>query len=283
MKPLSSENELTLRLFIVAAACIGAVLSTIFSLTHGIFEVFPFLYILPIILVVYFFPKRAVLFSLGISLVYIGLIYLFGFTNPSLIATATAWFAIFITVGVVSSSYANKLLEERTRIRNILENSQDGIFCFDLATQQIVEINVKCARWLKYNRSDLLGQNLGAVWTEPSEREQFITGVKTGQSWLETEGVFRAKDGTLLRFVVSAVLVTQKRVLCSAIDVTGSKIVDEEIRRTLEELEEQVKARTAHLEKINEELQAEILERREFERTILSAENTAPRDPEDEE
>ena len=112
-KCLSDENEEALRLFIIAAACVGAVLTTIFSLTHGIFEVFPFLYILPIILMVYFYPKKAVLFSLGISLTYISLIYFFGFTNPHLIAIATAWFAIFITIGIVASSYANQLIEEQ--------------------------------------------------------------------------------------------------------------------------------------------------------------------------
>ena len=280
MRSLSRENEEILRLFIIAAACIGAILTTVFSLTHGIFEVFPFLYLLPIILMVYFYPKRAVLFSLGLSLAYIGLIYLYGITNTELIAIATAWFAIFITIAVVASSYANRLIEERTRIRNILDNSQDGMFCFDLDTRHILEINPKCAKLLRYERSALLGRELEAIWAEPSEREQFITGVKAGQAERETEGVFRAQDGTLLRFVVSAVLVTGNRVLCSAIDITGSKIVDEEIRRTLEDLEEQVRARTAHLEKINEELQAEILERRRIERTILSGEDSR-KDPED--
>ncbi|MDD4136298.1 MAG: PAS domain-containing protein [Methanoregula sp.] len=281
MKSLSRENEEILRLFIIAAACIGAILTTVFSLTHGIFEVFPFLYILPIILVIYFYPKRAVLFSLCVSLTYIGLIYLFGITNTELIAIATAWFAIFITIGVVASSYANRLIEERTRVQNILDNSQDGMFGFDLETRQIREINPKCAKLLRYERSALLGRDLDAVWTEPSEREQFIRGVKAGEKEQETEGVFRAQDGTLLRFVVSAVMVTRNHVLCSAIDITGSKIVDEEIRRTLEDLEEQVRARTAHLEKINEELQAEILEHRRIERAILSGENTSPSDPED--
>jgi PAS domain S-box-containing protein len=282
-KRLSNENEQVLRLFIIAAACIGAVLTTIFSLTHGIFEVFPFLYILPIILVVYFYPKRAVLFSLGISLIYISLIYLYGFTNPGLIAIATAWFAIFIAIGVVASSYANKLIEEQARIRSVLENSQDGIFCFDLDTEQILEINPKCAKWLKYDRADLVGRDLGAVWSEPAEREQFVARIRSGQPEPETEGVFRSKDGTLLRLVISAVLVTRNRVLCSAIDITGSKIVDEEIRKTLEDLEEQVRARTAHLEKINEELQAEILERRRFEQTILSRQAEEHRDAEDDE
>jgi PAS domain S-box-containing protein len=283
IRHLSTENEEVLRLFIIAAACIGAILTTIFSLTHGIFEVFPFLYILPIILAVYFYPKRAVLFSLGISLMYISLIYLFGFTNPGLIAIATAWFAIFMTIGVVASSYANQLIEERSRIRTILENSQDGIFCFDLESEEILEINPKCALWLKYDRADLIGRNLGSVWSEPAEREQFVARVRSGQPEQETEGVFRSKDGTLLRLVISAVLVTRNRVLCSAIDITGSKIVDEEIRRTLEDLEEQVRARTAHLEKINEELQAEILERRRFDKTILARQEKDRRDAEDDE
>jgi len=283
MRPLSRENEEVLHLFIIAAASIGAVITTVFSLTHGIFEIFPFLYILPIILSVYFFPKRAVLFSLGIGLTYIGLIYLYDFTNPEHIAIATAWFAIFITIGVVSSSYATRLLEEQTRIKSILDNSQGGIFCFDLANLQILAVNVKCAQWLHYERAELMGKDLSKVWTEASEREQFVSDIRSGSQGLETEGVFRSKDGSLHRFVVSAVLVSHNRALCSAIDITGSKIVDEEIKKTLEDLEEQVRARTAHLEKINAELQAEILERRRVSKSILSPDPASKNDLEDRE
>jgi len=282
MQPISAENSEILHLLLVAAAYIGAVFSTVFSLSHGIFEIFPFLYILPIILSVYFYPKRAVLLTLWISMTYIGLMYLYGFTNPALIAIATAWFAIFITIGVVASSYAIQLLEERDRIRSILDNSQDGIICFDRKTLQIIEINIKCARWLKYERAELLGKDLNTIWTEPSEREQFIAALRPNRAGPETEGVFLAKDGTLIRFVISAVFVTGKRALCSTIDITGSKIVDEEIRKTLDDLEEQVRARTAHLEKINAELQAEILERRRFERTILPRSSPGRNEREDE-
>ena len=270
MEHLSSENEEVLRLFIIAAACIGAILTTIFSLTHGIFEVYPFLYILPIILMVYFYPERAVLFSLVISFLYISLIYLLGFSNPAVIVISTAWFAIFIAIAVVASSYANRLLEERSRIKNILDNSQDGIFCLDLRTKQIREINVKCAHWLRYERKDLIGKDISLIWTDEKGQEQFFTDAKKGLGNTEIEAVFVAHDRTLLRFVISAVLVTHDRMLCSVIDITGSKIVDEEIRKTLEDLEEQVRQRTAHLEKMNEELRAEILERRRFESTILS-------------
>ncbi len=270
MEHLSSENETVLRLFIIAAACIGAVLTTIFSLTHGIIEVYPFLYILPIILGVYFYPRRAVLFALAISLMYISIVYLLGYSNSAVIVISTAWFAIFIAIAVVSSSYANRLVEERARIANVLDNSQDGIFCLDLHTRRIREINVKCAQWLRYERQVLIGEEISLIWKDKDEQEQFFANAKRGLGHSETEVIFVAHDGTLLRFVISAVLVTKDRILCSVIDITGSKIVDEEIRKTLEDLEGQVRQRTAHLEKMNEELRAEILERRRFESTILS-------------
>jgi len=272
MQHLSSDNEEILQLFILAAACIGAILTTIFSLTHGIFEVFSFLYILPIILCVYFYPKRAVPFSLAISLMYISLIYLLGFTYPNMIAIATAWFAIYMVIGVVASSYANQMLDEQLHIQKILENSQDGILCFHRESERILEINPKCAHWLRYEVYELQGTELSRIWTDNRERERFIEGIKkNGQTAAETEGLFRAKDGTVLRFVITVLMLSRDRVFCSAIDITGNKIVDEEIRRTLEDLEEQVKARTAHLEQINEELRAEILEHRRHEQTLLTA------------
>lgn len=86
------------------------------------------------------------------------------------------------------------------------------------------------------------------------------------------------KDGTMLRFVISAVLVLPDRILCSAIDITGSKIVDEEIRKTLEDLEEQVRARTAHLRGTQRETPAEIPERRQFEQKMLAETMRAARD-----
>lgn len=271
MQQQSTENERNLRILILAAASLGAIVATVFSLTHGISEVFSFLYILPIILCVYFFPRRAVMFALGISLIYICQIYLIGTPTHSLLAVATAWFAIFMTIGVVAASYANRALDEQTKIRNILDNSQDGILCISKSSGNILEANPTSARWLRYDVRDLVKCNLSEIWPDNAERERFLeSAAKTGQQTTETEGLFHSKDGTLLRLVISVLMISRDRVYCSVIDITGSKIVDEEIRRTLEDLEDQVKARTAHLERINEELRAEILERRRFEQTLLA-------------
>lgn len=275
---LFRHNEKLLHLLIIAAAIFGAILTTIFSLTHGIFEVYPFLYILPIILAVYFYPKQAVLISLGISLLFIALTYLLGFTHPSVIVISTAWFAVFIVIAVVASSYANNLIDERDRIKNILDNSQDGIFCLDLRTNRIREINAKCAHLLRYERKDLLEKEISLIWNDKSGQERFFNDTLHGLGNTETEAVFVARDGTLLRFVISAILVTHEQLLCSVIDITGNKIIDEEIRKTLEDLEEQVRQRTAHLEKMNEDLRAEILESRRFENSEISKQQLLDRE-----
>ena len=258
-----------LRLFIITATTIIAILTTIFSLLNGIENVFPFHFILPIILVVYFYPERGVLFALGLGLMYISLVYLLGKADPVLIAIATAWFAIFITIGVVASSYAIKLREETIRVRNILETSLEGILCFDLKDLRIRDINLTCARSLNYNRTELLGKELAVIWTDKEERERFISGVKKDKRHTEQEAHFLGRDNRVSRFIISSMLVSKGYLLCSAVDITNNKVMDDEIIQTLNDLEQQVKARTADLERINEQLRTEILECRRFENTVL--------------
>jgi PAS domain S-box-containing protein len=212
---------------------------------------------------------------------YISLIYLLGNSDPVVIAIASAWFVIFVTIGVVASSFAIRLRDERTRVKYILDNSQDGMISFDPKDLRIQEINAKCARWLKYFRKDLLGKEISVIWTDTETREQFLADVKKDpdhkQNLTEHEGIFRAQDGTVLRVIVSPMLVTRAQVLCSVIDITRSKFVDEEIIDTLQDLEQQVRERTSDLERMNEKLRAEILACRRFESTVLCGHPLVPK------
>ncbi|MGA2161775.1 MAG: hypothetical protein ABSG28_06225 [Methanoregula sp.] len=259
------------RLFIVAISSIGAILCTIFSLTHGISTAFSFFYILPIICVVYFYPGRAVLFALAISIVYIGLVYVLGAFNPILTAVSTAWFVLFITLAVVASSYANGLLEKKAQIRYIMENTLEGIFCFDPSTLRIRVVNQTCAQWLLYSRHELEGVPVSAVWPDAGAQQRFMDEVKGRRTGVTFESLFRQKNGGMIRFILSPLNVTKDMVLCSVVNVTDANVVDEEIRQTLEDLERQVRERTAYLERMNEELRAEIIERRRLEHTLLSS------------
>lgn len=255
----------------IAASTILAICSTIFSLTHGIYEVFPFLYFLPIIIFVYFYPERGVIFSLLLSVIYLLLVYIFSSFDPMLVAVSTAWFVIFVTIGVVTSSFAVGLRAEERKYRGIFENSQAGIFTFDLATQNIGELNGKCARMLRYDRQDLNGRNLPAILPDPAEREAFIQEIRTHPQTGDIELHFITRDGIVRQFLVSASLSSDNAVICSAIDITERKLSEKVINKARDELEQRVNERTEELLKANDILTAEIQERKRFEAAIQLA------------
>jgi len=163
MKIRSDVISNLIQLFIVIITTVGAIILSIFSLTRGIFEVFPFLYIFAIIFAVYFYSRYGAMYSLGISIVYVALVYFFGSPNSIQIAISTAWFAIFIVIGIIASSYANQLHNEERKIKNLFENTQDGIFCFNIDTLLLHDANPSCARMLNYNREDLIGKELSKI------------------------------------------------------------------------------------------------------------------------
>jgi len=255
----------------IVVTSLFAIYSTIYSLTHGITEVFPFLYFLPIIIFVYLYPHRGVIFSLILSTIYLMLVYNFSRFNPTLIAVSTAWFVIFVTIGVVTSSFADGLRTEERKYRGIFENSQAGIFTFDLSTLRIREINMKCALMLRYERGDLLDVDLSRILTGTGERERFVREIRTRIQTGDMELHFTTREDVTRQFLVSASLGANNLVICSVIDITERKLAERVIQKARDDLELRVRERTDELIRANDILKAEIQERKRFEAAIQLA------------
>ena len=248
-----------------------AIYSTIYSLTHGIYEVFPFLYFLPIIIFVYQYPNRGVIFSLCLSTVFLSLVYYYSTFNHTFIAVSTAWFVIFVTIGVVTSSFAEGLKAEERKYRGIFENSQAGIFTFDIADQQIREVNGKFARMLFYERENLLNRPLSTVLFDADGREAFVKSLVASSHAGDAELMFHTRDNAVRQFLISASVSASNLVICSAIDITERKIAEQVIAKAREDLEQRVKDRTEELMQANDVLKSEIQERKRFEAAIQLA------------
>ncbi|NMB79930.1 MAG: PAS domain S-box protein [Methanomicrobiales archaeon] len=248
-----------------------AVSTSIVSLMNGIYDVYPFLYFLPIILFIYRYPHRGVIFTLIISIVYLLLVYLLSGFNPMLVAISTAWFVIFVTIGVVTSSFAEGMKSEEQKYRGIFENSQAGIFTFDLGTRQICEMNSKCARLLSFEQGDLQDKDISRIIPPSEDFSAFIQELRQERHTSDHELRFTTRDGSVRQFVVSASLSEGNIAICSIIDVTERRLAEKVIQKARDELEDRVKERTDELLKANEVLKAELAERRRFESAIQLA------------
>lgn len=251
---------------------IVAIVATVYSLTHGITDVYPFLYFLPIILFVSIHPEKGVVFSLFLSAIFIGIVYIFAFTDSIMIAISTAWFVIFVTIGVVTSSFASSLKAEEHKYNRIFENSQAGIFTIDCKTQIIQSVNEKCAHMLNYStRDELINRDLAVILADPVDRERFAMIVQPESPPREIELQFVTRDGLRRQFLVTPTIVPGPAVICSAIDITERRIAENAIQKAKEDVEERVRQRTEELTRENAMLTTEIQERRRYEEAIQLA------------
>jgi PAS domain S-box-containing protein len=269
--PLSSVKPRYFWITMIVVSVIIAIYGSVFSLSHGIYEVFPFLYFLPIILFVNFYPNRGVIFSLSLSAVFLLLVYFFSNFDPSLTAVSTAWFVIFVTIGFVTSSFAEGSRAEERKYREIFENSQAGIFTFALTTLRIQEMNGKCAHMLGYDRQDLIDKDLSRILLDSAERDSFISQIQKNSGISDVELLLHTREGLVRQFLVSASLSMGNRVICSAIDITERKLAERVIQKARGDLERKVKERSEELMRANDGLKAEILERKRFEATLKLA------------
>jgi glucose-6-phosphate-specific signal transduction histidine kinase len=99
-------HEHIIWIYLIIATSLMVILTAVFSLSHGVNEIFPYFFLIPVLLVAYAFPHRGVMFTITLGWIYIVLVYVFGTFSTRVIAVHTAWFFIFVSLGIVISYYA---------------------------------------------------------------------------------------------------------------------------------------------------------------------------------
>ncbi|MFA5269936.1 MAG: PAS domain S-box protein [Methanoregula sp.] len=215
-------------LYIIVVFTLETLLATFFSLRSGLVETFPYLYILPIILLARSHPRFAVYFTIILGWVYLGLVYFLMPFEIKAFASSIAWFYIFVTIGVVISSLAESSQHEK-KLREMLDNSLAGIFSFDKDTRKIVQSNRQAAAMLGYAPAEMEGRDLGTVWWDAPELENLIKKISSGVTIETSELCLRKKDGERVWALVTVSTAGLPRVVCSAIDITDKKEIKDEL------------------------------------------------------
>lgn len=226
MRTISPQN--TLWLSIIALLTVGIVLVSIYSLKNGYFTIFPFFYILPILLIAYFSPRYAVYFTVLLGWIFLGLVYLYGPADIQLYATSMAFFYVFVSLGVVLSAFSGQIRQER-HYREIFETSRAGILTFDLESQKIRTVNREAANVLRYAPEELVGQAITETWFDSGQEMRFMKELRSEGKITKMEVALRRKDRAVIWVVVAAALTPEGLVVCSIIDITESKRTKDEL------------------------------------------------------
>ena len=130
------------------------------------------------------------------------------------------------------------LRKSEEKYRNYIDNAPDGIFVAD-ETGRNIEVNEAACRITGYSKNELLKMSISDVLTEESLEEglaQFRKMVKLGTS--NSELMFKHKNGTTRWWIAETVKLSETRFLGFTKDITKSKKIEEELQKSLEQLQQ---------------------------------------------
>ncbi|MDI6876990.1 MAG: PAS domain S-box protein [Methanomicrobiales archaeon] len=234
---LARPHSDTAWIVLIVLTSLATVGITVVSLSRGVYDVFPYLYLIPIVMVTFAFPHRGVLCSILLGGVYMALVYAFGLFNLALLTISTAWFYVFVSVGVVMSSLSEGMKREERRFRGIFENSQAGIFTIDLPSRTIAEANRQCSALLNYEPGELAGKDVAVIWPEV-ENGPFLTRVTSRYTVIDSEVCLKNRKGEIRWALMSLAPTADRQLVCSFVDITERKRIEQAL------LESEIKYRS---------------------------------------
>ena len=226
MKTISQKN--TLWLSITALLTVGIVLVSIYSLKNGYADIFPYFYILPIVLIAYCCPRFAVYFTVILGWIFLGLVYLYGPASIQLYAASMAFFYVFVSLGIVLAAFSGQTLQQR-KYREIFETSQAGIATVDRDSRKIRAVNRQWADILGYSPEELTGLDFSELWFDSKQEIDLIRKIRGEGKISEMEISLRKKDRTVIWVLATAALTGDGLIVCSIMDITESKRMKDEL------------------------------------------------------
>jgi PAS domain S-box-containing protein len=226
MKPLTQKKQFVYDICILISI-IAAIVITYVSISHEIYDVFPYFYIIPIVLIAFTHPRMSIYGTVLIGWLYFALVFLIGLPDMRLYLVATVWFYIFVSLGILISTYSQYYRKEGERSCGSYFNSQAGVFIFNRRSLKITEANRKFANMIRFECEDLLGKTLTDIITNTEERITFLTKVQDMRRVVDIEVRFQGKDGTLHWALVSAADCGEPSIICTVVDVTDLKQTQE--------------------------------------------------------
>ncbi len=243
MKTLSSfgkgaHSSLFIRLWVFSALTVTAYLITYHGVQHGIHDVYPALFLLPIVFTPFLFPRRETIIAVAIALGYFALVFSLARNDVAIIYASTVNFTLFIAFGVFVAVVADHVRVKAGRYSRILECSESCTLIVDRKRRTIMDANPLSLSLLVPGASSLFGKGLQQLWQNPERADYLLDEIEKGRSISDHEEVLIGRDGAPYIFRLSGSILDDDAVLISAVDITPLKNAEKAYQKTRIEYKE---------------------------------------------
>jgi len=178
-----------------------------------------------------------------------------------------------------SKKAAKAIQQSEEMYKNLVKASPDAINVIDLNGYNI-ESSQKTLELFGYKRKeDILGGHMFENIAEKDHEkvQRLIQKILKDGSLRNVEITFKRRDGTYFIGETNAELIRDilgkpKAIIGTIRNITERKRIEQSLQKAKEELEFRVKKRTAELEKANQELKKELIERNQIEQSLRESE-----------
>lgn len=172
------------------------------------------------------------------------------------------------------------LRQSELKFFNLFQYSPSAVALIRLRSHQIAAVNDSWTILMGFAPDEALGHTpltLG-VWSRPVDREAYLSRLERDHQVQNMEVNFRRKDGQTLICLLSARLVTvdgELTALCTLVDISHQRRIEDDFRRLNTELEARVQARTASLQAAKSQLERALAERQAMQDELIRADKMA--------
>ena len=229
-------NRIYLPAYFILASTLIPVIISIYCLSRGIYDIFPHLFYIPIILIAYACPRKGIYGSVIIGGIYLALVYLFAYPDIAALGGATTRFFFLVAIGAVITLLVRRMRDEEEKYRGIFDHAQDGVFLLSPDAGKIIDANPMAAGLLACAPGELPGRDFSGLWEDPVTMEAFRKRIGEAGSVAGLEGRVRCSDGRTRDALISAGMLPDGKIACTVADITDRIEAARAVERERQEL-----------------------------------------------